>query len=199
MPFTGNSFMLYRIHLPWACLLLFVTSCGSGERDPVAEAKFQNEKRIGDANITERQEQDAEFIVNTASRGLLDVELAKLAQQRSTRPDLSALAQTLVRDHTGMHTALSTLAERKGLAIPQGLGSDQQDTFKELSALTGAEFEREYLEVTTEHHDDAADRFEDMAEDAYDGDIRAFAAKYAPVLKQHHEQAQQIQKALPKQ
>ncbi|KAA9331377.1 DUF4142 domain-containing protein [Hymenobacter busanensis] len=181
--------------LPW--LLAALAGCGSGDRDPVADAKFENEKRIGDADITKRQERDAEFMVNAATNSLLAVELGKLAQQKTARPEVRTFAQNLLRDHAALNTALAGVATQKGLAVPKSLGDEQQDTYQELAGLTGADFDRRFLQVSAEHYDESADDFEDMSDDAYDGDIRALAAKYAPALSQYRDQAKQLEDALP--
>jgi putative membrane protein len=185
--------MLYR---NWLALLLFsalLPNCGTGQRDPVAEAKSVNEDRISDADVTKRQERDAEFLVDAASSSLLVSRLNQLAQQKATQPAIRNLAQTLVRGHAGVDAALRTVAGQKGIQLPADLGSKEQDTYADLAKLTGPEFDQQYLKTVADGHDDAADEFEDMAEDAYDGDIRAFAAKYAPTFKQHYQDIKQVQ------
>ncbi|UYZ58540.1 DUF4142 domain-containing protein [Hymenobacter latericus] len=186
---------LLKRYLP-LCLLGSLLACNSGNRDPVADAKFQNEQRIGNEDITKRQEQDAEFLVEAATNGLLEVELSKLAQSKATRPEVRNLAQQLMRGHTGINASLRSLAGQKNLAVPDALGGDQQDVYKELAGLTGAEFDRQYVEEIVDAHNNAEDAFEDMADEAYDGDIRAFAAKYAPVLEEHRKQAEQVEDLL---
>ncbi|KUG06112.1 DUF4142 domain-containing protein [Solirubrum puertoriconensis] len=186
---------LLNRYLP-LCLLGSLLACNSGNRDPVADAKFQNEQRIGNEDVTERQEQDAEFLVEAATNGLLEVELSKLAQSKATRAEVRNLAQQLLRGHSTINTSLRTLAGQKSIVLPESLGGDQQDTYTELAALTGAEFDRRYVEEVADAHNKAEDAFEDMADEAYDGDIRAFAAKYAPVFEEHRKQAEEVEDLL---
>ncbi|PJJ48507.1 DUF4142 domain-containing protein [Hymenobacter chitinivorans] len=173
-------------------LLLAACSPDASKKDPVAEAQFQNEKRIGDENVTEKQERDAEFMVDGASDGLLEVELGKLAQQKATTPAVKNFGQHMVEQHGEANSALKALAEQKGLTLPAGLGQEQQDTYAKLAALTGTQFDKQYMATMVDDHKKDVDEFEDMSEDAYDGDIRGFAAKYAPVLKQHLDMAKQV-------
>ena len=42
------------------------------------------------------------------------------------------------------------------------------------------------------------DDFDDMSDDAYDGDIRAFAATYLPTLKTQRDAAEKLADQLPK-
>lgn len=177
-----------------------LTACSGGEsnKDPVAEAKFQNEKRIGDEAITEKQERDAEFMVMAASNSMLDVELSQLAQRKATSPDVKYAAQMVVGEHGPMQADLKAVAGRKNIVLPSSLGKEQAERVGELSALNGAAFDRKYLDLLEDGHKRSINDFDDMSDEAYDGDIRAFAAKYLPILKRHREAAEQAADKLPK-
>lgn len=180
--------------------LPFFTACSGGEsnKDPVAEAKFQNEKRIGNEDITRKQERDAEFMVTAASRGMFDMEISQIAKRKASSPDVKYVAEAVAGQHGPMQTELKTLAEKKSIVLPASLGSDQAKQVGELTALNGAAFDRKYLELLEETHKNSIDDFDDMSEDAYDGDIRAFAAKYLPTLKNHQEAADKAADQLSK-
>lgn len=186
--------MLRSSHLLLLASALTLGSCSpdASQKDPVAEAQFQNEKRIGNDNVTEKQERDAEFMVAAASDGMLEVELGKLAEQKATQPAVKTFGQHMVEQHAEANAALKALAEQKGLVLPGGLGREQQEAYAELSALTGSAFDKQYMALMVDDHKKDVDEFEDMSEDAYDGDIRGFAAKYAPVLKEHLDMAKQV-------
>lgn len=180
--------------LPW----LAACSGGESNKDPVAEAKFQNEKRIGDEAITEKQERDAEFMVTAASNSMTNLEISQIAQRKATSPDVKYLAQMIVGEHGNMQADLKSLAQKKSIVLPTNMGESQAKTAGELTALNGAGFDRKYLDLLEDIHKNSIDEFDDMSEDAYDGDIRAFAAKYLPTLKSHREAAEQAADKLPK-
>ncbi|MCC2545906.1 DUF4142 domain-containing protein [Hymenobacter sp. BT175] len=194
LPFSTPRFAAHSLRLVALGASLALTNCSpdTSQKDPVAEAQFQNEKRIGDANVTEKQERDAEFMVAAASGGMLEVELGQLAQQKGTTPAVKIFGQDMVKQHTEANTAIKALAQQKGLTLPAGLSEEQQETYKELSGLTGTAFDKRYASLMVDDHKKTVDEFEDMSEEAYDGDIRGLAAKYAPVLKQHLEMAKQL-------
>jgi putative membrane protein len=189
-------FQLYALLiLPW----LAACSGGESNKDPVAEAKFQNEKRIGDEAVTEKQERDAEFMVTAASSSMTNLEISQIAQRKATSPDVKYLAQMIVGEHGNMQADLKSLAQKKSIVLPTNLGENQAKIVGELTALNGAGFDRKYLDLLEDIHKNSVDEFDDLSEDAYDGDIRAFAAKYLPVLKKHREAAEQAADKLPKQ
>jgi putative membrane protein len=192
------SIMIFtRFVLPFSLLVAGACSSDATTKDPVAEARFQNEKRIGDENITKKQERDAEFMVNAASGGLLAVELGKLAEQKATTPAVKELGRRLAAEHAGLNQTLQTLAAQKSISLPSGLGEQQQKVYQELSGLTGLSFDHKYLDRTVDDHANVVDDFNDMSSDAYDGDIRGFAAKYLPALKEHLDLAKQTQDQVP--
>ena len=188
--------------LPVPSLLLlgvFVAACGAEtNKDPVAEAKFQNEKRIGNEDVTSKQERDAAFLVNVASYSMLDVEMSQMAQRKATSPDVKYLAQLIVGEHAAMQKALQQLASQKSIVLPAGLGAEQAKRLGELGALNGPAFDRTYVDLLESSHKTSIDEFDDMSDDAYDGDIRAFAANYLAPLKTHLDAAEKLSDKLPK-
>ncbi|QNH62091.1 DUF4142 domain-containing protein [Hymenobacter sediminicola] len=178
---------------------MFVAACGAEtNKDPVAEAKFQNEKRIGNEDVTSKQERDAGFLVNVASYSMLDVEMSQMAQRKATSPDVKYLAQLIAGEHAAMQKALQQLASQKSIVLPTGLGAEQAKRLGELGALNGPAFDRKYVELLESSHKTSIDDFDDMSDDAYDGDIRAFAANYLAPLKTHLDAAEKLSDKLPK-
>jgi putative membrane protein len=186
--------------LPLLLMPLGLFSCSSGEsnKDPVAEAKFKNEKRIGDEAITEKQEQDAEYVVNTASRNMFVRDASQLAQTKSASAAVKTLAQTLVAQHAIAQQTLQTLAAQKNIVLPTGLGGDQAKTLGQLAGLNGAAFDQKYTDILIEAHKKAVDETDDMRDEAYDGDIRQLATQQLPLLKQHLEAAEALEDQLKK-
>ncbi|TGE05465.1 DUF4142 domain-containing protein [Hymenobacter fodinae] len=185
---------LYLLLLP----AFFACSSGESNKDPVAEAKFQNEKRISDEAITKKQSRDAEYVVNSANRNMFVRDISQLAQTKSTSPDVKNLAQSLVAAHAGSQQNLQTLAGQKSIVLPTGLGGDLAKSLGQLAGLNGNSFDQKYTDLLIDLHETAVDETDDMRDDAYDGDIRQYANQQLPVLKQHLEAAEQLQEKLKK-
>lgn len=196
--------MLYHLFTParrFAHALLALTglalagacSSNSSQQDPVAAARFENERRIGEADVTRKQEQDAEFLVTAAVRGQLIAEASRLALQKATVPAVRDFAAKLLKEHVAVTQSLRTVAQQKSITVPQALGGEQQDEYQQLTAAAGPAFDKQYAELLTNLHEKQEDAFDDMREEAYDGDIRGFAAKYYPVLADHLAQAKQVE------
>ncbi|RSK49561.1 DUF4142 domain-containing protein [Hymenobacter rigui] len=169
----------------YAVLLLALAACSQAEsnKDPVSEAKFQNEKRIGEEAVTKHQIRDAEFIVESASRKMLLVEISQLAVRKAASPDTRYTAQNVIAQTNGLLSSLKTLAQQQKIMLPTGLGKPQATQAGELTALNGAAFDQKYSEQLSAVLDTDEDASDDMKEEAYDSNIRTLASQQLPVLQ----------------
>ena len=181
IPLPRQIFWQLVVALP----LLGSCSGNSGNADAVNTATAQNEHKIDTADITKKQEADAEFLVKSASNALFEVELGKLAQARATAPDVRSYGARLVSQRLELLGTLRALAAAKGLAVPAALGDDEQQAYHEASTQTGTQLDKYLMALLVKAQKQDEDNFDDMSDDAYDGDIRGFAAKFhGPVQEQ---------------
>ena len=136
------------------------------------------------------------FYTSAARGGLAEVEMGKLAQAKATNPEVKKFAQLMVTDHTKANDELKTLASAKNLTLPTEISSSQRSTIEELNGLSGAEFDRTYVNEMVEDHEADVQLFEDQAENGGDAEVKAFAAKTLPTLKKHLELIKDIQSRL---
>ena len=185
--------------MPGALALFLATSCSSGgsNGDAVDSALAQNENKIDAADVTQKQEADARFMVETTGNALLEVELGKLAQARASTPAVREYGTRLVQNRLELLTALRSLAEAKKLTLPLALGEDGQAAYHETSNKTGVEFDKHLLAMLVKTQKQDEDFFDDMSDDAYDGDIRGFAAKYHTPVEELLDAAKDASDKLP--
>lgn len=188
----GIFFSRFLLAVPLLTLLACSTN-DSGSADPVEAARNQNEKRIDTADVTEKQETDANFLVNAAGNTLLQMELGKLAQQQSSTAVVRAYGPRLVQQRLEMLRALQSVAASKQLTIPADLGDDARAAYHEVSKLAGAPFDKKLMELVVKTQKQDEDAFDDMKEEAYDGDIRGFAAKYLPAVQEQLAAAKEVE------
>lgn len=167
-------------------------ACSSGgSTDTVDSAMAENQKKIDSADVTARQEADATFLVKTTSNALLEVELGKLAQARATAPVVRTYGASLVQQRLELLTTLRALAATKGLTLPTALGEDEQAAYHEASAQTGSQLDKHVVALLVKTQKQDEDGFDDMSDDAYDGDIRSFAAKNLDLVQEQLASAKQ--------
>jgi len=135
---------------------------------------------------------DRQFVNKAASDGVAEVELGQIATQRAARPSVRSFAQRMVTDHGRSNTELATLARSKSIELPAKVDASQQAMRDRLSALNGADFDRAYMsEMVRDHTEDVA-MFERAAEVSTDPDIKAWAARSLPMLREHLALARQV-------
>lgn len=178
-----------------ACLLAVApafaqtgTGTGSGTgtrtRSPQPQGTGQAMPRI---NV-----QDDKFVREAASGGMMEVELGRLASQKAASADVKAFGQRMVQDHTKANERLMQVAANKGLTVSKELMPEHRQTRDHLARLSGAEFDRMYMQhMVTDHKKDVAS-FEKEAEKGADSSLRTFAQETLPTLREHLKLAQTV-------
>ena len=135
---------------------------------------------------------DRDFINKAATGGGAEVELGRIATLRAVRPSVRSFGERMVTDHSRANTELAALAQSKGLALPTTLEPSQQAMRDRLSGLSGTDLDRVYMsEMIRDHTEDVA-LFERAAEISSDPDIKAWATRSLPMLRDHLALARQV-------
>ena len=191
-PFFSSPVRRLLLALP------LLAACSSGGDDAVDSATAKNEQRISTDDVTKKQEADAEFLVKATSNALLEVELSKLAQARGGLPAVRTYGAQLLPNRLELLAALRALATAKKLAVPPALGEDEQAAYHEVSTQTGPELDKHLVALLVKTQKQDEDAFDDMRDDAYDGDIRGFAAKYYRAVQDQLNGAKEVADAVEK-
>ncbi|AKQ46816.1 hypothetical protein TH63_16185 [Rufibacter radiotolerans] len=139
------------------------------------------------------QNQDQAFLMKAASGGMMEVEAGKLASTKAKDAAVKQFGQRMVTDHTKANTELKALAAKKGITLPAGLMAEHQSHLDMLSKATaGAEFDQVYMQHMVQAHDKDIMEFERQSASGQDAEVKAFAAKTLPVLRDHRKAAQPI-------
>ncbi len=135
---------------------------------------------------------DQQFISKAAEGDLAEVELGKLAAEKASSDGVKQLGQRLAQDHGRANEELTQLAQQKGLTLPTTLDRKHTALRDRLAKLSGAEFDRAYLaEMNRDHRGDIAE-FEREAQKGHDQDVKSWASKMLPTLREHRELVQQL-------
>jgi putative membrane protein len=140
---------------------------------------------------------DAAFLKQAAENGNTEVEGSKLALTKATHEKVKAFAQQMIDDHTKASQELTALAGAKGVDVSTEPSVMQKGKLKLLSSADGARFDEKYAdELGVKAHEDTVKLFEKAAAGAKDPDIKAWATKTLPTLKQHLTHARTLKSAV---
>ena len=153
--------------------------------------------RPGDAQVARGQKSmsgDAQFLADAGRDGRAEVALAELAKEKSTNPGVTGFADQLLTDHTAANQRVLTLAAAKDVVVPE-VNAEQQNVKTSLSKLSGVAFDRAYIAEMVNGHTKAVELFTKAATSS-DSEIKSFALKTLPTLKNHLEMARKLQNTI---
>ena len=134
---------------------------------------------------------DAEFVEQAGQVAEAEIALAALAQKQATNPRIKSLADMLRRDHEAARTELQKLAKSRKAEL-SGMSVAQLATHNRLEKMSGADFDRAWVEAVVELHRDTRGLFSRASRSA-DAAIKAFATLQATNLENHLKEAKALQ------
>ena len=137
---------------------------------------------------------DATFVKKAADGGMAEVALAKLAQEKASNADVKSFAAKLEKDHSQVNDDLKEVASKKNITLASAPSKSHQALHDKLAKLSGAEFDKAYVSAMLESHQKGVRNFSTVASGTGDADVKAFASKTLPALKEHLQQAQDLSK-----
>jgi putative membrane protein len=174
----------------------FLLQACSGHKDSKESADSANTAKADtakkDSSMTAIDKDDAKFAVAAANGGMAEVELGKLAQEKAINAKVKDFGAMMVTDHSKANDEMKALAQSKGITLPTAIDADEQKVKDDLSAKSGADFDKAYVNNMVDDHKKDIKEFEDASKNCKDAELKAFAEKTLPVLKKHLEAIQKI-------
>ena len=135
-----------------------------------------------------------DFVKKVAVSDMFEVESSQLALDKKPDRDTKPFAQKMVKDHTKTTKELKRLVERGKVKadLPTAMDAEYQKKLDELRALNGQEFDVAYDKAQLQGHKDAVALFESYAKNGDNPDLKKWAAKTLPHLKQHLKLAEKL-------
>lgn len=132
------------------------------------------------------------FLINLYQQGLAEIQLSQLALERSDNAQVTAYAQMMIDDHTSANQQIQAQAQASGVSLPDEPNPAQQALAEHLSALTGVDFDKAYMNHNVLGHEVAVAQAEGQAQNGSDAAVAALAATLEPTLRMHREHAEAL-------
>lgn len=184
------------------CSPMFAQAYGGGQMQqptqpgnagsPSIQQQQQQHGMSGMDSTTPGPATDKSFVKKALQGNMAQIEMGKLALQKSDDAQVKQFAQRMVDDHGKMQDQLKPVAEQMGVAVPAGPSKSQVKSIDKMKTLTGEAFDHAYInDMVKDHkHDDSA--YKQAAESAQNPDLKQVAAEAHPIIQSHLEQAEQI-------
>jgi putative membrane protein len=172
--------------------------------------------RGGGVGLAGLEAVDRQFVQQASLSNQAEVELGNLAEDKGERDEVKQFGEQLARDHEAANRELqsslgggdATTAQQPGGGVSNqpdrtgeaGVGGTElnqmrqqiANTQQKLESLSGAAFDRAYLEAMVKHHQHDIAQFERAAQ-SDNPQVRQLAERTLPVLRKHLEHAQRLQ------
>jgi putative membrane protein len=161
------------------------TSSAGGAAGSTTGAQSGTSTRGAASSASATNAADHAFVTEAARGGLAEVELGQLASEKASSDQVKQFGQRMVRDHTKANNELKSLAQSKNITLPTDLDAKSKATRDRLSNLSGAAFDRAYMQdMLTDHRKDVSD-FRKESQSGKDAEVKAWAARTLPTLEEH--------------
>ena len=128
---------------------------------------------------------DTTFAAKAAIGGMAEVDLGKMAAAKGNSSNVKDFGKMMVKDHGKANAELMTIAKSKNITLPAALDAEHQAKKDSLSKLSGKEFDAAYVNAMVEGHKKTLALMQSEANGGKDAELKAFAAKTAPVVQMH--------------
>jgi putative membrane protein len=179
------------LNVSFLILLATILSLSACNRNSVHAAREDQRNSAPDATPAEQ-----DFMMKAAQASLAEVDMARIAMQKSQNSDIRDFANMIDKDHTSALEDLTDLMQQKGMSQPNVLGPDAKTDIEKMAALSGPEMDREFVNTMVADHQKAIEMFRDQINIAQSPDVKKFAEDLLPQLEMHLEKAQKLQSKL---
>ena len=134
--------------------------------------------------------------------GLIDVEAGKLALEKSQDEDVRAFAQRMVGDHTAVNDQALALVKKLNVTpednpTSQSLTKQADDTRKKLTGLTGAAFDKAYIDNEVAFHKTVNSALSTtLIPDAQNSELKSLLQSGLKLFQAHLEHAERLAQQL---
>jgi len=135
------------------------------------------------------------FIMEAIEGNLSEVQVGKLAQDKSMDDGVRSFGDMLVKDHSAANEKATEVANAIGVTPPTEPNSKQKAIYDKLSKLSGSAFDREFAKMMVDDHKKDIKDFEKEAK-SQNQQVAAFAKDTLPTLHKHLDTAESLAKAV---
>jgi putative membrane protein len=137
---------------------------------------------------------DRAFVAEAALASLAEVEAGRYMADKAANGGVKAFAQQMERDHASAKDELQRIAGGKGIDLPTAVQGDDKRQLDKLKSVPSVQQDSEFVQTFgIDGNAKAIKLFERQAQSGQDSDLRAFAERTLPRLREHLGMAQQLQ------
>jgi putative membrane protein len=145
---------------------------------------------------------DPQIAMIAVTADTVDIDAGKLAAEKSSNPKVKQFAQMMVTDHTSVNKKATALAKKLKLTpeesdTSRSLKSDGDKNLEKLRGLSGAEFDKAYIDNEVAYHEAVIKAVTDtLIPNAKNAELKKLLESAGPVFNSHLTHAKELQSSL---
>lgn len=174
------------------------TSCNNNPgKDIVEKADSAN-----DANYDDSLKQDAapvdkksaDFLVNAMTGGMTEMQLAKLAKEKTISRNVKDYADMIVNDHGVLNDQLKAISSGLHVVLPPPRNEEMQTKLQSLNKHKAKDFDKDFLDIMIKGHEKTIQLFEHASKDVNNAEVKTLIDNALPQLNKHLDSARVLKK-----
>ena len=134
---------------------------------------------------------DETAIRTAAETSMSQVDLGKLAEQKSQNAEVKRFAQQMVEEHEKIASQLKSLGSSEHINLPTSVSRRDADTHRQLATESGAGFDRNYTQQVASELQKEINEFKQGASITTRPALKEFFERTQPTLESELQQAKQ--------
>ena len=157
---------------------------------------------LAPAALSAQTVSDAQIASIVVTANQVDIDAGKLAASKATNPEVKKFGEQMVADHTGVNKQATALVTKLKVtpednATSESLKAGGDKNVENLKNLTGAEFDKAYIDNEVTYHQAVIDAIDKtLVPSAQNAELKALLVKVRPAFVAHLEHAKMIQSSL---
>ena len=188
--------MKRMMQLTAALVMTFAVGACAGDDSRSEDSYATPGAATGTAGTSGNANVDAEFVREQMTMGQAEIEMGRLAQEKAAHAEVKEFASMMVRDHQSSADELKQVVAQTPVQNASPDHNEHQEFLEELRGLSGREFDQKYMERMVEDHEKGVRQLEQKAEGDANPQVKQWANKALPTMRQHLERAKTIKEAL---
>ena len=151
-----------------------------------------------------QQISDAEIAAIVVTANQVDIDAGKLAESKASNPEVKAFGTQMVTDHSGVNKQAVALVTKLKVtpednATSKSLKDGGAENVKALQKLSGAAFDRAYVDHEVVYHQQVLDAIDKtLIPSAQNAELKSLLVAVRPAFVAHLEHARKLQASLAK-
>jgi putative membrane protein len=179
-------------------IVVIATACALFAAPAAAQSSLKSKARhaaetTGVGSVLGITPTTQDFVNEVAISDMFEIQSSELAKQKGDT-NSKQFADHMVQDHSKTTDELKSLVSQGKVKaeLPSALDDSHRDKLEKLQAANGKTFDRDYDSMQKSAHKSAVSLFERYAKGGDNPDLKAWAAKILPKLRQHLQMAQNL-------